>query len=80
MRAGSKGEVKADALDFTGWPMDRAKHRERFIREYLVVPKGVGDGKPVRLRDFQTEIVWGALTSCIRPLSCPSFVPMARRH
>ena len=66
MKSGAKGTIKAEPLDFTGWPKDRAKRRERFIREYLVVPKGVGAGKPVRLRDFQTEIVRGAFAPGIR--------------
>jgi len=60
MKAGAKGTISADPLDFTGWPKDRARRRELFIREYLLVPKGVGAGKPVRLRDSQQEIVRGA--------------------
>ncbi|MCM3554008.1 phage terminase family protein [Janibacter melonis] len=66
MKAGAKGQIKAEPLDFAGWPRDRAKRRERFIREYLLVPKGVGAGKPVKLRDFQREIVRGAFAPNIR--------------
>lgn len=44
MKAGAKGTSSADPLEFTGWPKDRARRRELFIREYLLVPKGVGAG------------------------------------
>lgn len=66
MAAGPKAAIKADPLDFKGWPRDRAKRRERFIREFLVVPKGHGAGKKVALRDFQKEIIRGAFADGIR--------------
>ncbi|WP_338538175.1 terminase large subunit [Janibacter terrae] len=66
MKAGPKGSIKALPLDFKGWPQDRAKRRLRFIREYLLVPKGVGAGKPVKIRDFQREIIEGAFAPGIR--------------
>ena len=57
MKAGPKGQVTVDPLDFSGLPEGRAERRLTFIADYLVVPKGVGAGEPVRLRDFQTDIV-----------------------
>lgn len=66
MRAGPKGTIKAAPLDFSGYPADRAARRLRFIGEHLRVPKGVGAGEPVRLRDFQTEIITGAFAPGIR--------------
>lgn len=66
MKAGAKGQITAEPLDFTGWPRDRAKRRLKFISKYLVVPKGEGAGKPVRLRDFQKEIITGAYAPGIR--------------
>lgn len=57
MKAGPKGSVKADPLDFSKLPKDRAGRRLAFIASYLRVPKGVGAGEPVDLRDFQVEIV-----------------------
>ncbi len=66
MKSGAKGTIKAEPLDFTGWPRNRAKRRLKFIREFLVVPKGVGAGKPVRLRDFQKEIIVGSYAPGIR--------------
>lgn len=66
MAAGPKRAITADPLQFKGYPRDRAKRRERFIKEYLVIPKGVGAGKPVKLRDFQTEIIRGAFAPGIR--------------
>lgn len=66
LKAGPKAAITAEPLDFTGWPKDRAKRRLRFIKEYVYVTKGVGAGKPVRLRDFQKEIVTGAFAPGIR--------------
>lgn len=66
MRAGPKGQISAEPIDLTGWPKARAARRLKFIREYLLVPKGVGAGKPVRLRPFQTEIVREAFAPGIR--------------
>lgn len=66
MKAGPKAQVEAPPLDLTGWPRDRAKRREKFIREYLTVPKGHGAGKPVRLREFQQDIVRAAFAPGIR--------------
>jgi len=66
VKAGPKGQIKAEPLDFSHLPEDRAGRRLAFIAEYLVVPKGVGAGKPVRLRDFQTEIITGAFGPGIR--------------
>ncbi len=66
MRAGPKGQIQAPPLDLSGWPADRAERRLRFVAEYLLVPRGHGAGDPVRLRDFQTEIVAGAFASGVR--------------
>lgn len=56
-KAGPKARIEAPPLDLTGWPQGRAARRLRFIREYLLVPKGVGAGEPVALRTFQTALV-----------------------
>lgn len=66
MKQGAKGVIKADPLDFTGWPRDRAKRRLRFIRDYVVTPKGVGAKKPFRVRPWQREIVTGAFAAGVR--------------
>ena len=66
MRSGAKGTISAEPLDFTGWPKDRAKRRERFVREYAITPKGKGAGGPLRLRPWQVEIVRGAFAPGIR--------------
>lgn len=66
MAAGPKRAVTAEPLDFRGWPKDRAKRRERFIRDFLVIPRGHGAGNPVKLRDFQQEIIRGAFAPGIR--------------
>lgn len=66
MKAGPKGQVKVAPLDLSGLPEDRVGRRLAFIAEYLVIPKGVGAGKPVHLRDFQREIIEGAFAPGIR--------------
>lgn len=66
MRAGPKGAVTAEPLDFTGWPAGRARRRERFVGEFLLTPRGQGAGEPFRLRPFQREIVAGSFAAGIR--------------
>lgn len=66
MKAGPKGAVRADPLEFSGWPSSRARRRERFVGEYLVTPKGVGARQPFKLRPFQREIVARAFAPGIR--------------
>lgn len=66
IKAGPKAPIKADPLDFTGWPADRAARRVRFIEQYVIVPKGVGARGPLLLRDFQKGIVAGAFAAGIR--------------
>jgi hypothetical protein len=66
MKAAAKGAIMAEPLDLPGSPKDRAKRREHFIHDYVVIPKSVGVSNPVSLRDFQTEIVRGAFAPGIR--------------
>ncbi|BBX72278.1 terminase large subunit [Mycobacterium shinjukuense] len=66
MRAGPKGTVTAEPLAFSRWPSGRAKRRERFIGEFLVLPRGLGAGEPFELRPFQREIIRGAFAPGIR--------------
>ena len=66
IKAGPKGKITAAPLEFKGWPRDRAKRRERFIREFIVVPKGEGALKPLRLRPWQKEIIRGAYAPGVR--------------
>ncbi|UXN30691.1 terminase large subunit domain-containing protein [Glutamicibacter sp. M10] len=68
--AGPKAKITAEPLDFTGWPRDRAKRRIKFIEKYLIVPKGHGAGKPVKLREFQKDIIRGAYAPGIRTGLC----------
>ncbi|PQZ85593.1 terminase large subunit [Arthrobacter sp. MYb227] len=64
--AGPKAAITADPLTFKGWPRDPAKRRIKFIEEYLVVPKGHGAGKKVKLRAFQKQIIIDAYAPGIR--------------
>lgn len=64
--AGPKAAITADPLSFKGWPRDPAKRRIKFIEEFLVVPKGHGAGKPVKLRAFQKQIIVDSYAPGIR--------------
>ena len=66
MKSGAKGTITADPLDFTGWPRDRARRRAKFIREFLVTPRGSGAGTRFQLRPFQLEIITGAFAPGVR--------------
>jgi hypothetical protein len=67
MRAGPKGQITVEPLNFTGWPADRAARRERFITEYLIIPRGHGAGEPFLLREFQSKIISGAFALVFAP-------------
>lgn len=66
MKAGPKAPIEVAPLDLRGWPRDRAKRRVRFIERYVRVTKGVGAGKPFKLRPFQREIITGAFGDGVR--------------
>lgn len=68
--AGPKAAITADPLSFKGWPRDPAKRRIKFIEQYLVVPKGHGAGKKVKLREFQKQIITDAYADGIRTGLC----------
>lgn len=70
MAAGPKARITAEPLSFKGYPRDRANRRIRFIHNYLRVPRGHGAGKPVKLRDFQKEIIQGAFAPDILTALC----------
>lgn len=65
-RPGPKGVIDAEPLSFKGWPLARAKRREKFIHTYCVVPRGHGAGKRFRLREFQQEMLYGAFAPGVR--------------
>lgn len=64
--AGPKKAITAPPLDLSDLPKARAPRRIAFIERFLVVPKGFGAGKPVKLRPFQKDIVRGAFGKGIR--------------
>ena len=59
MRAGPKREVTAAPLDLSGLPTGGSERVIAFVEGYLVVPTGTGALKPVRLREWQREIIRG---------------------
>jgi len=66
MPAGPKAAITADPLDLSDLPKARAARCIAFIEQYLLVPKGFGAGKPVKLRPFQKKIIRGAMGKGIR--------------
>lgn len=66
MGAGPKKAITAPPLDLSGLPKARAARYIKFIETRLIVPKGYGAGKPVRLRPFQKEIIRGAFGKKVR--------------
>ncbi len=66
-RAGAKGAITADPLDFTGWPEPGWERIVRFAEQYVMTPKGVGAGDPFILRPWQVELVQGLFPTVGRP-------------
>lgn len=58
-RAGAKGTLTAEPLDFSEWPAPGWQRLVQFAETYLVVPKGEGALEPFKLRPWQVEIVQG---------------------
>ena len=66
MAAGPKKAITAGALDVSALPTARAARYIAFIESHLLVPKGYGQGKPVKLRPFQKRIIRGAFGKGVR--------------
>lgn len=66
MRAGPKGAITAPPLDFSHYPTNRAKRREKFITDFLITPRGHGANEPFKLRAFQKDIIRGSFAPKIR--------------
>lgn len=66
MAAGPKKAITAGPLDVSGLPKARAARRIAFIEQFVIVPKGFGAGKPVKLRAFQKDIIRGAMGKGVR--------------
>ena len=66
-RAGAKGAITADPLDFAGWPEPGWERLVRFVEEFVLVPKGAGAGEPFKLRPWQVDIVRGLFPTEGRP-------------
>jgi phage terminase large subunit-like protein len=56
-KPGPKAEITAGPLSMRGLPKSGSDRVIRFIQRHLVVPKGHGAGKPVRLRPWQKDII-----------------------
>lgn len=65
-RPGPKAQITAAPLEFDHYPEARAARRLAFIAEYLLIPRGHGEGSPFLVRDFQREIIEGAFAEGIR--------------
>ena len=69
MRPGPKGEITVEPLSTKGLPRTGADRVTRFIHRHLVIPKGKGAGKPVRLRPWQRDILRALYDPTPRPRS-----------
>ena len=61
MKAGPKGTVTAPPLDLRRLPRRGGSRAVAFIERYVVVPKGTGARRRMRLRPWQRAIVHGVL-------------------
>lgn len=66
MRAGPKGLITAKPLDFAGWRETGRSVGCGSWAEYVITPRGEGAGGPLRLRDWQVDIVRGAFAPGVR--------------
>ena len=61
MKAGPKGGLSAPPLDLRGLGRAGGLRCIRFVERFIVVPKGTGARKRMRLRPWQRAIVRGVL-------------------
>lgn len=66
MRAGPKAAVTAEPLDLQGLGRTRHTRCVRFIETHLLIPKGTGARKPVRLRPWQKTLLRTVLAPGVR--------------
>ena len=59
MKAGPKRSVTVPPIDFNHLPKSGERRVTAFAEEFLLIPQGKGSRKPVRLRQWQKEIVRG---------------------
>ena len=76
IKAGPKAPIDVEPLDLSGISSSRAKRRIDFIEEFVLTPKGVGAGEPMKLRPFQKDLIRGAFGKAIRT----SLVSMPRAN
>lgn len=67
MKPGPKGEITVPPLSMRGLPKAGGDRVIRFVQRHLVVPKGHGAGKPVRLRPWQKDIIRALYDPTPRP-------------
>ncbi|XTP36711.1 terminase [Mycobacterium sp. TJFP1] len=67
MRRGPKGDVDESPLPFRS-PKRGAERFAAWVEKYLVVPKGEGAGKPMRLRPWQVDMLRPFLDPDPRPV------------
>lgn len=66
MRRGPKGPVDGSPLPFVSDSVGADRFAE-FCERYLVVPKGIGAGEPMRLREWQVDMLRPFLDPVPRP-------------
>lgn len=76
IKAGPKAPIDVEPLDLSGISSSRAKRRIDFIERFVLTPKGVGAGEPMKLRSFQKDLIRGAYAKGIRT----SLVSMPRAN
>lgn len=74
MKAGRKAAVDPSPLPFTS-RLKGAKRFRKFCSEYIRTPKGTGALKPMRLRDWQVELVGSVLDASPRPRTAGWMLP-----
>lgn len=67
MRPGPKSEITVEPLSTAGLRKSGSARVAGFIHRHLIVPKGHGAGKPVRLRDWQRDILRALYDPTPRP-------------
>ncbi|MDP9302534.1 MAG: terminase large subunit, partial [Actinomycetota bacterium] len=61
MKEGPKSAASSEPLDLSGLPKAGGARAVAFLERFVVIPKGTGARKPMKVRPWQAELVHGVL-------------------
>lgn len=74
MKSGRKAAVDPSPLPFSS-RLKGSRRFRKFVQEFITVPKGTGASKPLKLRDWQIDLVGSVLDAEVQPRTAGWMLP-----